>query len=65
MKTLYNVGDMVKYSEPLNKIESELIFKVVNFNEVTNRVLCECQNLPGYETMKLINLLGIEHVEKI
>lgn len=58
-------GTLVKYSKPGNTFESELIFKVVNFNEVTNRVLCECQNLPGFETMKPISLLGIEHVEQI
>lgn len=59
------IGTLVKFSDPINAEEADLIFVVKNFNEVTNVCLCECQNLPGFEQLKPISTLGIEHLTEI
>lgn len=53
----------VKFINPLNDEEAKLVFQVVNFNEVTNRVYIRPLNLnlafPGQE---LVSAEDIENV---
>lgn len=51
----------VKFRKPLNKEEAKLVFKVVNYNEVTNRVYIQLLNsdlpLPPQE------LVSVDEIE--
>lgn len=53
----------VKFIKPQNNAEAKLIFKIVNFNEVTNRVYIQPLNIdlafPGQE------LVSIEDIENV
>lgn len=58
---ILDLSKPVKFIKPLNDEEAKLIFQVVNFNEVTNRVYIRPLNLdlpfPGQE------LVSVEDIE--
>jgi hypothetical protein len=45
------VNTIVKYNNPIDQDESILLFKVINYNEVTNRVIMQVLNLPGFSIL--------------
>lgn len=60
---ILDLSKPVKFIKPLNDEEAKLIFQVVNFNEVTNRVYIRPLNLdlpfPGQE------LVSVEDIENV
>lgn len=56
----------VKFIRPLNKSEAKLIFKVVNYNEVTNRVYIQPLNINiTFPPQELVSIYDIENTEII
>jgi len=60
-----DLDKLVKYKEPNDEIEKELIFKVVNYNDATNRVYIEAQNMEGYEKLKPQFLVSVDDIENV
>ena len=54
----------VKFIEPINEDEAKLIFKVVNFNDVTNRAYIETINLVGMSILpqQLVDISWITNI---
>jgi hypothetical protein len=53
----------IKFIKPLNKSEAKLIFKVVNYNEVTNRVYIQPLNIDlRYPGQELVSIDDIENI---
>ncbi|GAB4286327.1 MAG: hypothetical protein Kow0098_01380 [Ignavibacteriaceae bacterium] len=53
----------VKFIKPLNKAESKLIFRVVNYNEVTNRVYIQPINTNlTFPPQELVSIDDIENL---
>lgn len=61
MKTI-TLNCLAKYKEPENQLEKELILKVININNTTNRVIIEIQNMPGFN-IKPTQLLSTNDIE--
>jgi|GEM_PF-2154065 len=63
-KRILDLSKPVKFIKPQYKEEAKLIFKVVNYNEVTERVYIQPLNLdlafPGQE---LVSIEDIENVD--
>ena len=56
----------VKIIRPLNDAEAKLIFKVVNYNEVTNRVYIQPLNINlTYPGQELVSIDDIENTKII
>lgn len=63
---IVDLSKPVKFIKPQNNDEAKLIFKVVNFNEVTNRAYIQPLNInlafPGQE---LVSIYDIENTEEV
>jgi len=56
----------VKFIKPLNQAEAKLIFKVVNYNEVTNRVYIQPLNINlSYPGQEIVSIDDIENTEEV
>jgi len=62
--TTIDLTKPVKFIEPLNEEEAKLIFKVVNFNEVTNRCYIQPINLVGMSIIPQ-QLVSVEWIQNI
>jgi hypothetical protein len=54
----------VKFIRPLNEAEAKLIFKVVNYNKVTNRVYIQPIKIDlTYPGQELVSISDIENID--
>ena len=65
-KRKIDLSKPVKFIKPLNKSEAKLIFNVVNYNEVTNRVYIQPLNINlTFPPQELVSIDDIENTEII
>lgn len=63
---IINLSKPVKFIKPQNNAEAKLIFKVVNFNEVTNRVYIQPLNINlTFPSQELVSIYDIKNTELI
>jgi hypothetical protein len=62
---IIDLSKPVKFIKPLNEAEAKLIFKVVNYNDVTNRVYIQPINIDlTYPGQELVSIDDIENTEE-
>lgn len=65
-KRKIDLSKPVKLIKPQNKAEAKLIFKVVNYNEVTNRVYIQPLNIDlTFPPQELVSIYDIENTDII
>ncbi len=62
----FDLSKPIKFIKPLNEAEAKQIFKVVNYNEFTNRVYIQPLNIKlAFPQQQLVSIEDIENTEII
>lgn len=65
MTTILDLSKPVKFIEPINEAEAQLIFEVVNYNEVTNRCYIRPLNMGDDMIGKSQQLVSVEWIVNV